>query len=87
MDFSLVLASITLFSVSSSIITVQACDTPVPCYGGKGATFLSCLQTDVCISLISSLLFYSCFVDKSQGALHVSQISLNLNVNLFLYER
>lgn len=76
-------ASIALFSVSSSIITVQACDTPVPCYGGKGETFL--LLTNGCMAFRSSLLFYSCFVDKSQGPPYVSQISLNLN--LFLYER
>lgn len=90
MDFSLVLASITLFSVSSSIITVQACDTPVPCYGERGQ--LSSLAYKRMYAfrsslLISSHLFYSCFVDKSQGAPHVSQISLNLNLNLFLYER
>ncbi|KAJ0143692.1 putative mannosyl-oligosaccharide glucosidase [Fusarium oxysporum f. sp. albedinis] len=33
-------------------------------------------------AFLSSLLLYSCFVDKSQGAPHVSQISLNLNLNL-----
>lgn len=48
-------ASIALFSVSSSIITVQACDTPVPCYGGKGETFL--LLTNGCMHF--ALLFSS----------------------------
>lgn len=60
---------------------------PFRVIGGKGQSSSLAYKRDVCISLFSSLLFYSCFVDKSQGAPHVSQISLNLNLNLSLYER
>ena len=80
-DSSLALASvasITFFSVSPSIITVQACDTPFPCSGKKGQFF--CLALNRMYTFLSSLPVSSIKVKERH-------MFLGLSLSISLYER